>query len=311
MAERNWLREFLNVYWLRPENAIWRALNCKALEDVEFSEPSLDLSCGDGIFSFIAAGGEFERTFDIFEGTGSLEEFYDDADIYDAAPDSYQPEIRRRPDYTISVGTDWKPNLLAKADELDFYDELIEHDNNDPLPFDDDEFETVFSNSAYWVDEIDRHLREIERVLAPGGQAVLVLKTSDVHNFLDYVETNWEDQLGTDLIEMIDRGRRANKSHLHDEAGWTQQLENAGFDVVDKHYSVSWWHASMWDVGLRPVSPHLIRMASFLPPNERRQIKEDWIETWESLLDPFNEIGFDMGRDTSAPEIVYVLESSS
>jgi hypothetical protein len=65
-SDRNWLRDLLNVYWLRPENALWRALNCKALEEVTFTSPSLELSCGDGVFRFLLAGGDFDTSFDVF-----------------------------------------------------------------------------------------------------------------------------------------------------------------------------------------------------------------------------------------------------
>jgi hypothetical protein len=144
--DQRWLEQWLNVYWLRPENALWRTLNVMALEDIDFRQPSLDLSCGDGVFSFLLARGEFEREFDVYKGAGKLDEFYDNTDIYDAAPEEYAPSINKSPEYNISVGTDWKPNLLEKADKLGFYDELIEHDNNNPLPFDDNNFNTIYTN---------------------------------------------------------------------------------------------------------------------------------------------------------------------
>lgn len=89
-------------------------LDVIALEGMEIKQPSLDLSCGDGIFSFLLAGGRFGRNFDIFQGAGNLGDFYDNTDIYDASPQSYYPTITERPEYNITVGTDWKPNLLEK-----------------------------------------------------------------------------------------------------------------------------------------------------------------------------------------------------
>jgi len=66
----------LNIYWLRLENAVWRALNCKSLEGIVVKPPSHNLSCGDGIFSFVLNRVIWETSFDVFEGTGDLEEFY-------------------------------------------------------------------------------------------------------------------------------------------------------------------------------------------------------------------------------------------
>ena len=149
MAENRWLRPFLNVYWLRPENALWRSVNCMAMEDLEFPEPSLDLSCGDGMFSFLRAGGDFDRSFDIFRAVSNLDSFFQNVDIYDATSADYSPPVTVSPAYRMTVGTDWKQNLLDKAAPLGFYRELKLHDNNEPLPFEDGAFRSIFSNSAY------------------------------------------------------------------------------------------------------------------------------------------------------------------
>jgi hypothetical protein len=78
----------------------------------------VDLSCGDGLFSFLLAGGDFDITFDKFQGTAELNKYYENEDIYDAAPDRYDPDISQRPDYTVTVGTDWKPLQLGKSKRI-------------------------------------------------------------------------------------------------------------------------------------------------------------------------------------------------
>ena len=61
-----YLEELLSVFWLRPETALWRSIDIETMKDFEFFAPSLDLGCGDSIFSFIRAGGRFDITFDAF-----------------------------------------------------------------------------------------------------------------------------------------------------------------------------------------------------------------------------------------------------
>lgn len=309
MSEATWLRKFLNVYWLRPENALWRANNCKILEDIEFTSPSLDLSCGDGVFSFLLAGGEFEDEFDIFGAVDNLDQFFDDEDIYNAYSESYDPAIKSRPNYQITVGTDWKADLLAKAETLDLHEKLIQHDNNEPLPFEDNRFQTVFSNSVYWVDNLDTHLNEIRRVLDDSGKAVLVLKTTHIRNFLQALWDDWKDELGNELIDMIDRGRKDHYAHLYDDVGWTARLEDAGLSIKDRYPSASQFHGRVWDLGLRPISPHLIKMAYSLPSERRVELKTEWIDTWYDLLEPFNYPQFDITERPPA-EIIYVVEQA-
>lgn len=309
IPRRNWLRSYLNIAWLRPENALWRSLNYHALEGLQLKNPAVDLSCGDGLFTFILCGGAFGISFDKFQGTAGLEKYHENKDIYNAAPDGYSPTIKTRPKFEFDVGTDWKPLQLEKADQLDFYDELIEHDNNEPLPFDDNRFQTLFTNSAYWVEEIDLHLEEISRVLQPDGLGIFVMKTPVVHGLMDILDSK-KDLLGQELVDLIDRGRRGNKRHLHYDDGWTDRFESAGLTVQERRPTVSWWHASMWDIGLRPIAPYLIKMAQGLDEDTRREVKTDWIDLWEALLGPFDDPTFDFGRDQQPAEIIYVVSPS-
>jgi SAM-dependent methyltransferase len=306
----NWLREFLNVNWLRPENAMWRTVNTRALEDRlrNFEHPSIDLGCGDGTTAFLRAGGSFKLTFDRYFGVGNIEEFFEDEDIYDAAPDEYEPDIERRPDYTISVGLDHKPALLEKSRRLDLYEELVEHDNNDPLPFEDDEFRTIFSNTVYWVENVGLHLEEIRRVLHPEGLAILVLRTPHVHTFLDFLQDH-SDEIGGETVHMIDRGRSEHYPSLYDMEGWTRKLEGAGLSVVERLPMISVTHAGMWDIGLRPISPLLIPMANSLPIEQRTRIKKEWINLWMQLLSQVCEPMFEMGASRPPAEIAFVVEN--
>lgn len=298
-----WLSKFLNVYWLRPENALWRAVNCAAMEDLEFKEPSLDLACGDGIFSFLRAGGDFDRSFDIFDATGNLESFYENVDIYDSPAVDYSPVVSVTPQYRMTVGIDWKQNLIDKASALDFYRELYVHDSNEPLPFEDDSFQLVFSNSIYWFQNLENVLREITRVLKPGGTAVLVLKTTAI---LDYTLDAFSEFLGSDLLKLIDRGRRESYPHLQDNSGWQARLTEAGLQVVSVRPQITWLHSHLWDVGLRPISPFLIEMANSLSEEKRLAVKTRWIEVWEKLLSPFAVPEIALGFSRLPAEIIYV-----
>lgn len=300
----DYLRRFLNVYWLRPENALWRSINCQVMQDLEWATPSIDLSCGDGIFSFLRAGGDFDLSFDIFSGVGGLEDFYKNRDVYDAAPENYAPKIARRPASKMTVGADWKKNLLDKAAPLDFYERLVVHDNNQPLPFADNEFRTVFSNSVYWIKNLDMHLREIRRVLHPEGQAVLVLKTTHVNG---YTLDQFEPHLGREWLDIIERGRKANKPSLFDADGWERALTSAGFTVKSRREQMTWLQAHIWDVGLRPLTPVLCEMVAELKDDRRAQIKTHWIDAWEKLLAPFNKPESDLGIAKPLTEVIFVL----
>ena len=42
------LENFLNLYWIRPETALWRTLDVLQMKSIKFKKPILDIGCGGG-----------------------------------------------------------------------------------------------------------------------------------------------------------------------------------------------------------------------------------------------------------------------
>ena len=55
---RNYLVQLLDAYWFAPSVALWRALELRAVGELEYARPLLDLGCGDGLIGRIAFGTE-------------------------------------------------------------------------------------------------------------------------------------------------------------------------------------------------------------------------------------------------------------
>jgi len=49
--ERDFLTAFLKRYWFAPPVALWRAIEARALAQLDFPAPLLDFGCGDGMFT--------------------------------------------------------------------------------------------------------------------------------------------------------------------------------------------------------------------------------------------------------------------
>lgn len=300
------LRRFLNCYWLRPENAFWMVLRSQVLREVELTEPCVDISCGDGIFSFLHAGGDFDLDFDVFTSVGRLDKVRDEhADMFDHIDQRYRPRITRQPDRTLAVGTDWKQTLLDKAALLNLYDRLVLHDSNLPLPFEDASFATVYCNAIYWVKNIDAFLAETRRILQPGGKAVFEVKLDAVK---EYTLEPFRNQLGDRWLELIGRGRFETWPSMGDQPVWEKRFESAGFAVASATPFITRTHAHIWDIGLRPIAPLLIRMAGAVTPETRRAIKADWIDLMTELLLPITQPDFDpIGGNSGPVEVLFVL----
>lgn len=299
-------RRFISAYWLRPENAFWMYLRSEALSLVPMRGPVADLGCGDGVFSFLHADGVFSTDFDVFGAVAQLEAVRSEAaDIFDHVDDDYSPEIVSAPAFRLDVGTDLKSNLLGKAERLGLYNRLVPCDHNKPLPFDDDSFETVYCNTAYWVDHVAEFLSEVSRVTRSGGTVVLQVKLDAI---ADYTMQEHGSVLGDRWLGLMNRGRIECWPTVCDRLTWESRFDAAGLEIVGEMPIATRTHAHIWDIGLRPIAPMLIKVMNAIHPHLRTEIKRDWVDLFAELLRPFCDTTIDLFDEVSEPaELQYVL----
>src|SRR5438093_4598760 len=101
MSSQSFLDAHLNVSWLRPESALWDAIASSIISQFPIQSPSLDLGSGNGMFSFITAGGDFSIDYDWYRNVDT-KGFWDNKDIYDSFVASpMQSAIIKKPAYRI------------------------------------------------------------------------------------------------------------------------------------------------------------------------------------------------------------------
>lgn len=288
---QDFLDSHLNVSWLRPESALWDAIASRVVSQVQIVSPSLDLGSGNGIFSFITAGGVFSEHYDWYRNAGPLG-FWENHDIYDTFHFPVEKGyIARNPDYAIDVALDGKMNLLRQAAGLDFYGLTVGADANLQLPFADNSFETVFSNILYWLNSPDSSLAEVRRVLRPGGRALLCLQD---HKFRQYcVSYQWSES-GSEVLRLLNRGRSESSKWTISHAELETLARRQGFKETLHSYYLSPLTLRIWDIGLRPLSAVLIRMIGLLDEKDRLSIKAEWIDT----VRPFLKELYDLDRQS-------------
>jgi ubiquinone/menaquinone biosynthesis C-methylase UbiE len=280
-------------------------LRSTALSRCTLQHPCLDVACGDGLFMFLHAGGVLEPDFDVFTDVGGLDRVKNEhADMFNTVSDAYAPAIIKRPAQTVDVGTDLKPALLTKAHRLNLYARLVQHDSNQLQPFDDDAFQTLYCNAAYWVTDIDLFLAELRRITRSGGRIILQVKLDSMRR---YTLDAFRESLGTRFLDIIGRGRVACWPTLADRSTWEHRFTTAGLSIEKVTPFVTKTHAHLWDIGLRPIAPLLVRMTSALTPQTRAQIKNDWVDLFHELLEPVCESAFDLFEPDEPAEIQYVL----
>ena len=179
--------------------------------DGELSEPILDVGCGDGTFAQIAFPTHYGHIVGIDPRP---------ADVRDA---------RRRGAYAVAMVADGAR-----------------------IPCPDERFPTVISNCVLeHVEPLDETLREVARVLKPGGRFITGVVG---HRFPDML-------LGTKLLGAW-YGRWFNRISVHHNTftpeGWAARFEDAGLQVDAWHYYVSPWALKLFDLSHYYGAPALI-----------------------------------------------------
>jgi len=282
------LRPLLQMHWLRPETALWRALDCMLMEPHTLAAPALDLGCGDGSLSYLMAGGRFIPSHDVYQFTSGLGQFSEGADIYDVIPTMRSEVIDRTttPRYRFDVGLDHKVGLLSKAAQLDgFYGQLLQHDANVPLPFDEGSFRSVFSNILYWLVDVPDALREVHRILIDGGRFYTFVPDR-LFKQMAWVYFRRDKPPGYDFLNFIDRGYEALIHHTHNLDTWSSMFAQAGFQVVHHQAYLARPVMDVWNVGTRPISHLLISMANRLDAEARQAEKAHWVDFFEAFFTP-------------------------
>lgn len=308
-----YLKQLLSLHWLRPETALWRVFDCLLAEQVPFTGKSIDLGCGDGTLSYIMAGGKI-RNHDAYNQIVSLDSFNNGSDIYNkvvddnAALDLDTDTLRHR--YTY--GIDHKAGLISKANMLrGFYENTIVHDLNQPLPFTEASFDAAFSNILYWLDDLDFVLSEWRRILTPSAKLHLFVPNDT------FKEKAWFYYLAPhtghkQYYNYFDRGYNGLIRHAYSSREWEALFERNGYKVSRHIKYLTDPVMEIWNIGTRPISPLLIKMASHLPLEKKNQIKEEWVSYFAGFFSPI--IAGEFGRTPREGEYAfhfYVLEKSS
>lgn len=308
--KNNHLAQFMNLYWLRPETALWRTLDCMALQGIEFTPPIIDVGCGDGLFSFTRGGGMLSPEYDMFTQVENLDSFFDKVDIYNHFDESVvDPVVQKKTTYQIDLGLDHKEALLKKAVLLGCYNQVKVCDVNNPLPIENSRYRTVFCNILYWLENYKNALNEFHRILADDGKVVLFVPNDTFKDYCIYqrlyVKTG-DPQWA--WLNLIDRGRSENIKLCQSKKQWLSDFDVAGFKVVNHRQYLSKTVVEAWDIGLRPISPLLIEMSNKLLLKDRLSIKKKWIAHFIPLIEPLCELTWFTDNEFPPAFHLFVLE---
>lgn len=304
-----YLTQLLEMHWLRPETALWRTFDC-LLAERHFPDfgKAVDLGCGDGTLSYVMAGGQLEN-YDVFLDVGDLQNYNSGADIYNATPVTSLKFDHTGLRYRFDAGVDHKGGLVAKADRLGgFYRKTLVQDLNLQLPFDQNTFDTAFSNILYWLEDLDIVLKEWRRILTDNGRLVLFVPGENfkTKSWLYYAAPHHGERR---YLNFFDRGYANLIHHCYGSEKWSALFRSHGFKIQHHQTYLTDPVMEIWNIGTRPIAPLLIEMANRLAPVDRGRSKLEWVQYFRNCLSPMIEGEIESGAaEEKCAFHFYVLE---
>jgi SAM-dependent methyltransferase len=117
-----------------------------------------------------------------------------------------------------AIGIDLDPDFTSETDTLS----LFKADLNEPLPLKDSSLDTVLSLATLeHLDEPDLHLREIHRILKPGGKLLLTTPSPRGKPVLEFLAYR---------LKIIDRREIEDHRQYFNSTILEKALEHAGFN---------------------------------------------------------------------------------
>ncbi len=296
--------EYLNMYWLRPETAIWRTIEAEILTKRGcLQEPLLDLGCGDGLNISIAKGNKFSKEFDTFQCVK-----LDDKDIYNYVDNSYNPIITQLAKEKIAAGLDIKETLVQKAKRLNTYHEILRADIHN-IPYPDQKFKTVYSVIKDFQN-VQPILNEVHRVLQKKGTIVLTTPNKTFKQNLYFINKAQEflaqeNKENAAKYMEYDRGRSIYSATQKTKEEWNTELQEAGFLVKETITYISPALTKLFDIGTRAFSVELIqKYHNHLKETKRPYMKELYI----NLINYIFSVYLDQIEDQKGSFMIIIAE---
>jgi ubiquinone/menaquinone biosynthesis C-methylase UbiE len=185
---------------MAPHRALLRSIESRFMAATPLRHPVLDVGCGDGHFASVTFAEPIDVGLDPWE-----------RDLVECA--TLRPRV-------------YKELVLASATEM---------------PFADESFQTVVSNSVLeHIPDVEMTVREIARVLRPGGEFAMTTPSEYYPEFL--LGASLPKKLGVAKVGQL-YGNFFNKisSHAHVDSPqvWTRRFARHGLEVVEHFYYFS------------------------------------------------------------------------
>lgn len=223
--ERDFLKEYLRIYFDSPGLALYRALEARLLSRYEYLEPILDLGCGDGSFS---------------SGLLSSKKV------------------------SLVYGLDISLDDAKSANSKKIYHHIILGDIQ-RMGIRDGSFQTIYCNCVLeHVRKIRESILEIGRITKQGGSFLFTVPSEKYGELLFFYSMYRKMNLSSRAEKYLKRvNQRLDHFHCYAFPVWQKMLEEAGFEVTSWCYYSSPKSHKIYDLMFNSIGIGKVTLLAF------------------------------------------------
>lgn len=292
-------QNILSAFWLRPYSALIRIIEESILnianKDTGFS---LDLGCGDGVFSALLKGHKFPLDFSPYidipahsYGKESIQNSKEknDYDLFDTSNGIRHYLKNKAKNALWSIGIDHKQSLIDKAQALNSFvnSRTIDFDSSNFIDMylnciGSNKVNYAYSNSLYWASKPQAVLDAVISSMDSNAVFQTSLVTPEMIKNMTYSRLHKKMPA---TAEFLDKGRHRHYQCVKSPNEWIDLFSSVGFKNIEvTPYFTKELAIAVEEMDQREHYPYISRMYYGLPMHDRESIKRDWLIHLEKLL---------------------------
>jgi len=312
-TNEEYLKRLLNIYWLRPETALTRFEDCIFVRDfcAHYLEGKncIEMGCGNGLLSFIMAGGVIDYNYDVFLDVENPELYSTTTkDIFNKVSERKIAYDDTGLQFTYQYGVDWKEGLLSQAKRYrKLYKGMYQADLNQKIEL-KGKYDTIFCNMLYWLNEPEEVLKNWSELLNDKGRIILFL-TNDHFKEKAWLYYQAPHQGDFAYLNYFDRGYGGLYFKDYSKECWEEIFTKAGYEVEQCVNARDRQIMQIWNIGTRPIASPIMVMAEQLKTEERKKVKEFWVDFFYDFFRPVLKKTFEeKNREEDCAYCFYVIQ---
>lgn len=205
---RDYLIELLSAYWFAPPVALWRAIELRAVAELSYRRPLLDLGCGNGLVGQVLFAAQAQVDVGLDPWVSQLRQ-------------AAQSGVYRHVDRGLGHALPYVADHFCTV----FSNSVVEH-----------------------IPDVEPVMREVARVLRPEGRFIFTVPSDAFRQMLDgYVRwMQAEDPKRAEAYaSAIDE--RLEHYHYHTPEEWEALLSDSGMTLLKAEYYMPREVERFWD----------------------------------------------------------------